>query len=128
VSWFESHAGDYERIIYHVGNSPFHSYMIPLIAKYPGVVVLHDFHIGNLLHFLEHNGHPGYWTNALLYSHGYMTLVERFADSAAAAFKFPANRCVLENAQGVIVHSEHARQLADDHYTKKFSAKWSVIA
>lgn len=37
------------RFLYHIGNNPDHAYMLPLIAKYPGVVVLHDFGLSYLL-------------------------------------------------------------------------------
>jgi glycosyltransferase involved in cell wall biosynthesis len=47
----ESHAHDfvwlhrrapYDVIVYQLGNAPFHDYMWPYLASYPGLVVLHD--------------------------------------------------------------------------------------
>ncbi|MDR3467822.1 MAG: glycosyltransferase [Xanthobacteraceae bacterium] len=129
LDWFRKHAHRYDRILYHLGNSSFHAYMLPIMELYPGVVVLHDFYLGHLLPVLENNGWGPYWTKALLYSHGYGAVVERFAADKArnASFDYPANCFLLECAQGVIVHSEHARRLARKFYDPAFSAQWAVI-
>lgn len=130
VAWFMRHSADYDRVLYQVGNSHFHSYMFPLIARYPGVVVLHDFYLGNIMYQLElHEGWTNAWTDALLYSHGYRAVAERHAPDGvtAAAFKYPVNRALLENAQGVIVHSEHARTLGRSFYDAAFPDRWAII-
>lgn len=130
LRWFREHACRYDRILYHLGNSPFHCHMVPIMERYPGVVVLHDFHLGDLVNQLADNGDVRYRANALQWSHGYGAVLEHLvADPAAGvASSHPANCHFLECAQGVIVHSEHARQLARKFFQPSFSAQWAVIA
>src|SRR5258707_9571427 len=109
VAWFERHAHIYDRIVYHVGNSTFHHHMFPLLEKFPGVVVLHDFYLGHLLGFLEaEDGWHGYWTRALCHAHGYEAVRRRFreAEHDNVVRDYPVNLFVLQQAQGVIVHNE----------------------
>lgn len=44
------------------------------------------------------------------------------------AEQYPANLEVLQFAQGVIVHSQHAKQLAARWYGANVAKNWSVIA
>lgn len=37
------------RFLYHIGNNPDHAYALPLLAAFPGVVILHDFNLSYLL-------------------------------------------------------------------------------
>ena len=48
AAWFLDHAQSYDRVLYHFGNSSYHEYMFPLLERVPGVVVLHDFYLGNI--------------------------------------------------------------------------------
>ena len=41
----------YDRLIYHIGNSKFHSKIYEYFFKHPGVIVLHDIYIDDLLRF-----------------------------------------------------------------------------
>jgi FkbM family methyltransferase len=130
IEWFEENAYSFDRILYHVGNSRFHHHMFPLLERFPGIVVLHDFYLGHLLAFLELEGSwHGYWTRALLHSHGYAAVEKRLksADPSETILTFPANLALLQQAQGVIVHSEHARQLAKQHYGEAFGSDWIVV-
>ena len=49
---FDEKASEYDEIVYQMGNSEFHEYMIPYIRKYPGVLVLHDYNLHSLVYFL----------------------------------------------------------------------------
>lgn len=51
--WFMKNGDRYDRILYHMGNSQFHHYMIPLMNAHPGVVCLHDFFLGHYLRYAE---------------------------------------------------------------------------
>ena len=107
VDWFEAHTARYDRFLYHFGNSPFHAHMFNLLERYPGVVVLHDFFLGNVLNYMEQTGAmPQAFRRALYASHGYAALRdERQQDRAAAIYKYPCNKAVLDRATGVICHS-----------------------
>lgn len=62
VDWFVQNVEQYDRILYHFGNSPFHQHMFDLIEQFPGVIVLHDFFLGHiqahrdLQGFVQRNG------------------------------------------------------------------------
>jgi len=130
VEWFRANASDYDRVLYHFGNSHFHQHMFDLLNEVPGVVVLHDFFLSGIVAHLEVTGlKQNFWINELYRSHGYRALQERFyaKDTADVVWKYPCNVGVLKAAQGVIVHSDNSRRLAEDWYPSVASFDWSVI-
>lgn len=130
VEWFERHAHSYDRIVYHLGNSRFHLHMFPLLEKYPGVVVLHDFYLSNVLsHRAAHGDDHGILRQALYHSHGYGPSRDSFDPKKfkTTVFAYPANLAFLQNAQGVIVHSNHAVQMAKTFYGKEFVDNWVAV-
>ena len=129
VAWFEAHAASYQRVLYHIGNSPMHQHMFALLERHPGVVVLHDFYLANLLDYMHHSGHsPDINTAALFDSHGYTALLDRAEiGDTAAVWKYPSNRNVLQQAEGIIVHSELPKRLAADWYGPAMAADWQVL-
>lgn len=127
VEWFRAHADQFDRVLYQMGNSSFHQHMIPLIQEYAGVVVLHDFYLGGLICWLENHGQPYEWMKALYASHGYAGLRERSADAEDASRRLPANFEVIQRALGVIVHSDHARQLSAEWYLNSALEKFHKI-
>jgi glycosyltransferase involved in cell wall biosynthesis len=119
VAWFAEHGGAFDQVLYQIGNSPFHSHMFALLALHPGVVVLHDFFLGGSLAHAQMSGTmPRAWADALLHGHGYCAVQasEDPAQNAQAHRDWPCSLGVLETATRVIVHSQHARQLAIDWY------------
>jgi len=130
VSWFDQNADRYDRVLYHFGNSTYHQHMFGLLERHRGIVVLHDFFLGNVIAHVDGVGDaPGSWDTALYVSHGYHAVRERILaqDPADIAWKYPANLAVLQQADGVIVHSEFARELADFWYGDRYSLDWSTI-
>lgn len=130
LAWFEQHAHGYDRIVYQFGNSLFHDHMFRLLDRYPGIVVLHDFYLGGLIAHLElYGGVSGFWASALYQSQGYPALRDRFdpAKEPDIVNNCPVNLSVLQRAQGVIVHSNYSRYLAQTHYGEKFAEDWAVI-
>lgn len=116
---FEEKAGDYDRILYQMGNSTFHEHMVGFIEKYPGTLVMHDFYLSNLFSYLDNTGATkNLYEKALYYSHGYKGLIERMAGYDESILKYPANKWMLDHADGVIVHSEYAISLAEKFYGK----------
>ena len=79
VEWFQEHASRYDRILYNVGNSSYHSHMYDLCGEFPGCIVLHDFFLGNALSQIDDcDSSSNVWTQALYESHGYSALAYRF--------------------------------------------------
>lgn len=130
VEWFVKHVGNYDRIVYQIGNATFHTHMFDLLARYPGVVVLHDFFLSSIAAYLEISGErAGWWTQALYDSHGYAGLIARHEaqEPQEVMDAFPCNLRVLQAAQGVIVHSRAAIDLARRWYGSGDTAAWRNI-
>ncbi len=112
--WFERHADDFSRILYQLGNSPVHREMVSWISRRPGVVMLHDFYLSDLLAWEEETGFaPHAFTQALAEWHGFAALRALARDRREAIRSFPANGTVLRDSVGVMVHSRHAQGLAE---------------
>ncbi|GAB2588301.1 hypothetical protein GCM10027034_20950 [Ramlibacter solisilvae] len=130
AEWFMEHGDEYDRILYHFGNSEFHVHMVPLLERYPGTVVLHDFFLSGMQSYRELviAKEPN-WSQALYASHGWPALLRRAcgADIHNVIHEFPANFEVLRGAQGVIVHSPFSRQLAGEWYGPGAADGWSLI-
>lgn len=119
VAWFLLNSKHFDRVLYHFGNSEFHSYMFDALAKVSGTVALHDFYLGNLHHWLQDTGRlPGIWQRALYEGYGYhaLKMLGDTADRNATAFRFPCNWSVVAAADGVIVHSAHSCELASQWF------------
>jgi glycosyltransferase involved in cell wall biosynthesis len=123
AEWFKSHFAGYDRIVYQFGGSVFHKHMVDLLEVAPGAVVLHDFYLYGA--HVDRSAHA--WSQALLESHGYRSVVERLRSPAKALVKYPGNLRILQNALGIIVHSEHSRRLAEQWYGARAAEDWVVI-
>jgi len=131
AGWFAEHGAQYDQVLYQFGNSPFHSHMFALLARHPGVVVLHDFFLGGALAHAQMSGAmPNAWQDALFHAHGYAGLRRCAADEAAGVQvhkAWPASLGVLDAATRTIVHSQHARRLAQDWYGPQAVSHIDVI-
>jgi glycosyltransferase involved in cell wall biosynthesis len=113
----------YSRVMYQVGNSPFHSYMFDLIEHVPGVVVLHDFYLGDLAYYMErHENRTNWFTRELYHSHGFHGLVDCYSngDLHETLREYPMNFRLFEQSSAVIVHSSYAQQCATKFYGSKY--------
>ncbi len=130
LAWFTQNAGQFDHILYQFGNSPFHSHMFGLLARFPGVVVLHDFFLSSVLCYEQMTGGiPNAWTDALRYSHGEAALQSALQPSnhEVARQQWPCNLAVIQGATGVIVHSDHALELARQWYGPQAGSNWHVV-
>jgi len=130
VEEFRVQASRYDRVLYHFGNSSFHEHMFVLLEKIPGVVVLHDFFLSGIQTLRDGRGmEPHPLARALQTSHGYYAVRERFTalDVWNVAMRYPANLPVLQNALGVIVHSDYSRRLTRQWYGSTADADWVII-
>lgn len=127
-AWFDAHAQQFDRIVYHFGNNPMHGYMFAMLQRHPGVVILHDFYLSGVVDWLDHSGgQPGLFPRALYQAHGYGALDALQRDRTAAIWDHPANAAVLAQAAGVIVHSDYARALASQWYGPDAAQDWQVV-
>lgn len=128
--WFEAHAHRFERIVYNVGNSPFHAHMFDLMARFPGIVVLHDFYLSNIASHMEYLGlRPRGWAQSLYDSHGFSALDEhaKTQDVHQVIWKYPCNLPIVDRALGVIVHSKYSIQLAQQWLGSSTAQTWVRI-
>ncbi|MFU0507334.1 glycosyltransferase [Pseudaminobacter sp. NGMCC 1.201702] len=119
LDWFSDNAGQYDRILYHFGNSRFHQHMFALLDQHPGVVVLHDFFLSGIVSHMDTSGHtPSLWLRELYSSHGYGAVKARFVekDQIDVIWRYPCSGGVVERAIGVIVHAHSSRSLARHWY------------
>lgn len=130
VDWFQANVNHYDRVLYHFGNNYFHQYMFNLLEKIPGVVVLHDFFLSGVVGHMHFSGRESdSWIKGLYQNHGYVALQQHFdaSNTAEVPWRFPCNLTVLQNALGVVVHSENSRQLAKKWYGNNVANDWAVI-
>jgi glycosyltransferase involved in cell wall biosynthesis len=129
ADWLRAHAHEFERVLYHFGNSHAHQHMFELIREVPGVVVMHDFFFSGILDNLENeNTIPQAFLKALYESHGYTGLLDhKKSGRPPAIWKYPVNRGVLDHAAGVIVHSEFSKLLARSWYGEHAADGWRTI-
>lgn len=64
---------------------------------------------------------PGFWTQALLASHGYSAVRERFhcLKTDDVAWQYPCSLGVLQDSLGIITHSAISKSLAHEWYGVK---------
>jgi glycosyltransferase involved in cell wall biosynthesis len=130
AAWFLEHGDEYDRVLYQFGNSAFHEYMLALLERHPGTVVLHDFFLSGLQAHRELvMGKGPKWAMALFESHGWHALERRAkaSDMTPVIHEFPANFDVLREAQGIIVHSPVSKALAEEWYGPGAADDWALI-
>lgn len=132
VAWFYRHAGQFDRVIYQMGNSPFHEKMVYLLENIPGVVVLHDFFLSDLMWYIEAHKKRPEWTGAAISEAGWKSVFDRVkarsgVEATNIIWKYPCNIKVLQQADGVIVHSAFSRHLAQQFYGPSAGDDWALI-
>ncbi len=130
-AWFEQNHGQFDRIIYNMGNSAFHARMPELLRKIPGIVVLHDFYLSDLFHIIaKEEGDSRSFLQALYRSHGFeeASLQVRHPEALATTVAtYPASFSVLAEAQGIITHNAVAKTLAAEFYPALDTSDWRTI-
>jgi glycosyltransferase involved in cell wall biosynthesis len=105
----ERHADDpFDLFVYHVGNSPLHLYMLELMQRHPGLVVLHDLFLGGLaLRAAEVGAWPNLGGDLEAEGASDLALAVRAgeADHERIAREVPLNRRIVAMSEGVVVHS-----------------------
>nr|WP_287837102.1 glycosyltransferase [Halomonas sp.] len=130
AAWLRDHAHEYDRVLYHFGNSSFHQHMFDLLEEVPGVVVLHDYYLSGIIAHREwFFGLANSWVQALYESHGYHAVAERchHPDAAEIVWRYPCNLRVLQHAEGVIVHSPASTRLASQWISPSAAERFTTI-
>ena len=125
VQAFRENGNDYDRVLYHFGNSHFHKHMFDLLLEIPGIVVLHDFYLSGVINYMSTMNYQNHsFEEELFYSHGNIPFNR---DGYDLITEYPSNKKVLDYAKGIIVHSENSVRLAKEWYGKLYGYDWSVI-
>jgi glycosyltransferase involved in cell wall biosynthesis len=126
--WLRSAVNSDVRVLYHVGNSPLHAGMFEALKERPGVVVLHDFFLGAVRNWMaQQAGDDRRFKQDLYRSHGYAALSHDLRLGRVAAINaYPVSLDVIDDAQGVIVHSRHALDLACRYYGPQVASEFRM--
>jgi glycosyltransferase involved in cell wall biosynthesis len=129
LQWLESQSGSDVRVLYHMGNSPYHAHMFQLLDLHPGVVVLHDSFLGAVKNWMAQKAaNPQRFFSALYQSHGYPALLHDLQKGRISTMdSYPANLEVLEKALGIIVHSDYAVKQVNAYYGPSAASKFMVV-
>ena len=109
-------AGQYDSLVYQVGNSAAHAYIYDALLKHPGVVVMHEFVLHHLRVWMTLNNGK---------RKEYMAVMERqygaegldaarrvlLGQYPEALFNYPLSDEVIRAARGLIVHSRYMEGL-----------------
>jgi glycosyltransferase involved in cell wall biosynthesis len=102
-AWFEDNWWRFDRVLYHLGNNSYHGPDMRLLARAPGCAVVHDASLTAAMRSSgDQLGSPD-GVEALLLQDG--------PDPGPSAPDFRGLRAALAPALGLLVHSEHARDL-----------------
>jgi glycosyltransferase involved in cell wall biosynthesis/SAM-dependent methyltransferase len=111
--------GEFDAIVYHLGNDHrYHSGMLEVARRYPGIVVFHDFAFQDFfLGLAQARGQMEIYLEEVAACHGY-DATNQAAEAlqrgsmpplVARPLDFPLNCRIARSAEGIVVHSEWAR-------------------
>jgi len=105
---------EFDAIVYNFGNSRFHQAMWDVLPKAPGIVILHDAFLCDLINWMdEPERRPGYFCRILFEDHGMNAARSGAAPSLRRATMImrAMSGHVLRHATAVAVHSQFAADL-----------------
>jgi len=113
---------EYDAVIYNIGNNPyFHAEIYDVFLKYPGVVILHDYVLYCLIvgYYLEFRKSREQLIKEFYYNYGEdgISSIKNILRKRETPLHFrspelyPLIRRVVDNAVGIIVHSESTKDL-----------------
>lgn len=111
--------GDYDAVVYHMGNDHrYHAGILEAARKHPGIVVFHDFALQDFfLGLARERGRMAIYLEEMAACHGDAATLEA-AESmergsvpqiVARPIDFPLNCRLARAAEGIVVHSEWSR-------------------
>jgi len=108
----------YDVLIYHMGNSAYHSEVYRYAMMYSGIVVLHDY---SLHHFIEHQRSetPQNYLREMVYDNGREGIKRAWRvlrdHEAVDFFSAPLCKRLIDSQRGIIVHSRYVENLINGH-------------
>lgn len=114
---FDIKRNEYTDVIYQMGNSEYHSYMIDYIKDYPGTLVLHDYNLHGLLYHLALKNSNMEKYKKYLYEDYDKEKINKYIDDLSSSrihpmiYEMSCNGVVANYANKIIVHSDYAKKL-----------------
>lgn len=111
-------AHPYDANLYHIGNHTHHEHLYRHALQYPGIVVLHDLSLHNLIAAMTlDRKKPEEYLMEMEYAHNELgrATAQAYIDGAipppwvSSALEYPLNKQIIESARGLIVHSYFSR-------------------
>ncbi|MEX1029320.1 MAG: glycosyltransferase [Paenibacillaceae bacterium] len=116
-SRFKSKRDEYHDVLFQMGNSEYHIYMIHYLQKYSGTLVLHDYNLHGLLHYMTEKQNDTAKYRELLCEDYDKDFVNKYIDDYSSGripvkiFELTCNGIVTNYAKKIIVHSDYAKRL-----------------
>jgi glycosyltransferase involved in cell wall biosynthesis len=114
---FISKKDEYHDVVYQMGNSEYHAYMIDYLKKYSGILVLHDYNLHGLLYYLaEKQGNLRKYKEFLCEDYD-EEFAEKYINDFSSGritlkiYELPCNGVVTNYARKIIVHSDYSKRL-----------------
>ena len=127
VNFFLTKSKEFDRIVYHIGNSPFHIYMYDILMKNEGVVVLHDFFISDLV-YMAHIKQKVSFYEELYCSNGYKALSFFKKNGLKKTIsKFPVNKSLIDHSLSIVTHSNEPQRLLELFYAYDGRSLFDII-
>lgn len=134
LSELELAAAGYEVIVYNLANTPAHGPLWGMMAKYPGVVVLQEGFLGQVLEAAAEitEAPADYIAGEMLYSHGprykRLALQERSGlEPGRITMQLPGIKRVLDQALGVLVSSSYVLEVCRANYPEGVCGNYRLI-
>jgi glycosyltransferase involved in cell wall biosynthesis len=115
---FGTRPNEYDAVLYHLGNNPFHGFVYRSALDRPGVAVFHDYVMHHLIaHLMLEDGKDLPRYERLLdeaYGPGHARLVDLRYEGVATEFEkflFPLNEHVARASTGIVVHNHESAAL-----------------
>jgi len=128
VSSFEKFdVKQYDGILYHLGNNPFHEYIYNVMLKNPGIVVVHDAYIGDLISYMTiGKGDSKSYIEYMIYCLG--DKGRKIAENAIASnnfpnYEYPLLKKVADSSIALMVHSDFAKKVITQESPHAFIKK-----
>lgn len=124
---FTTVGGGFDRVLYHFGNSRFHSSYFDLIRSFPGVAVLHDVYLAHAIAALSHKNEHRRVRQEAYVTHGWDASLAFEADLQQALWEYPSFGSVFSNSVGVVVHSRHAIDRITDFIGNEQNKRINIV-
>jgi glycosyltransferase involved in cell wall biosynthesis/SAM-dependent methyltransferase len=104
----------FDAVVYQIGNNPFHSQIYDLALQHPGVVVLHEVNVHDLIRDRRKGGEAGYFREVVYEIFGQeleLLPKEVLIEPGPQPLGFTMIRRLLDRSKACIVHSAFAAEL-----------------